>query len=245
MLTDFTRIAAETRINLAVIDPTSGEQTEINERGPEVSAEEVEALPRAARLPGRRRQDLRARRQPAARRRAPTSTRAWSRTCARAASPSILDSEGEAMLRRPARRRLGGDPERARGRGAGRAGVRGRAATSPTAWPSWSSWAPTRRSITRPDGCVAVVGEGAERRFLEVSHRAAGAGLRGRLGRRLPRRLRRRPLRRPRAGGLPRLRGRLRRRVDPALRRRHRRPRPGRADPPGVEVQALEVPAEV
>ncbi|HYG96268.1 MAG TPA: PfkB family carbohydrate kinase, partial [Solirubrobacterales bacterium] len=44
VLTDFTRIAAETRINLAVIDPTSGEQTEINERGPAVSAEEVQRL---------------------------------------------------------------------------------------------------------------------------------------------------------------------------------------------------------
>ena len=42
VLTDFTRIAGETRINLAVIDPTSGEQTEINERGPAVSPEEVE-----------------------------------------------------------------------------------------------------------------------------------------------------------------------------------------------------------
>ncbi len=41
VLTDFTRIAAETRINMAVIDPTSGEQTEINERGPAVSPEEV------------------------------------------------------------------------------------------------------------------------------------------------------------------------------------------------------------
>ena len=44
VLTDFTRIAAETRINLAVIDPTSGEQTEINERGPAVSPEEVKKL---------------------------------------------------------------------------------------------------------------------------------------------------------------------------------------------------------
>ena len=34
MLTDFTRIAGETRIDLAVINPTSGEQTEINERRP-------------------------------------------------------------------------------------------------------------------------------------------------------------------------------------------------------------------
>src|SRR6266516_547546 len=44
VLTDFTRIAGETRINLSVVDPTSGEQTEINERGPAVSAEEVEAF---------------------------------------------------------------------------------------------------------------------------------------------------------------------------------------------------------
>ena len=44
VLTDFTPIAGETRTNLAVIDPTSGEQTEINERGPEVTAEEVETF---------------------------------------------------------------------------------------------------------------------------------------------------------------------------------------------------------
>jgi len=42
VLNDFTRIGDESRTNLAVIDPTSGEQTEINERGPTVSAEEVE-----------------------------------------------------------------------------------------------------------------------------------------------------------------------------------------------------------
>ncbi|MGZ8665832.1 MAG: 1-phosphofructokinase family hexose kinase, partial [Solirubrobacterales bacterium] len=44
VLTDFIPITAETRINLAVIDPTSGEQTEINERGPEVSAAEIGAF---------------------------------------------------------------------------------------------------------------------------------------------------------------------------------------------------------
>jgi 1-phosphofructokinase family hexose kinase len=42
ILTDFTWIAGESRTNLAVIDPTTGEQTEINERGPEVSAEELD-----------------------------------------------------------------------------------------------------------------------------------------------------------------------------------------------------------
>ena len=42
ILNDFTRIEGESRTNLAVIDPTSGEQTEINERGPEVTPEEVD-----------------------------------------------------------------------------------------------------------------------------------------------------------------------------------------------------------
>jgi 1-phosphofructokinase/tagatose 6-phosphate kinase len=46
VLSDFVRIAAETRTNLAVIDPTSGEQTEINERGPEVTDAEVDAFAR-------------------------------------------------------------------------------------------------------------------------------------------------------------------------------------------------------
>jgi 1-phosphofructokinase/tagatose 6-phosphate kinase len=42
ILTDFTWISGESRTNLAVIDPTNGEQTEINERGPDVSGEELE-----------------------------------------------------------------------------------------------------------------------------------------------------------------------------------------------------------
>jgi 1-phosphofructokinase family hexose kinase len=44
ILADLTRIAEESRINIAVIDPTSGEQTEINERGPEVSVQEADAF---------------------------------------------------------------------------------------------------------------------------------------------------------------------------------------------------------
>jgi 1-phosphofructokinase/tagatose 6-phosphate kinase len=42
ILNDFTRIEGESRTNLSVVDPTSGEQTEINERGPRVSAEEID-----------------------------------------------------------------------------------------------------------------------------------------------------------------------------------------------------------
>jgi 1-phosphofructokinase family hexose kinase len=42
ILNDFVRIKEESRMSTAVVDPTSGEQTEINERGPEVSAAELE-----------------------------------------------------------------------------------------------------------------------------------------------------------------------------------------------------------
>jgi 1-phosphofructokinase len=42
ILNDFVRIREESRTNTAVYDPTNGETTEINERGPAVSAKEVE-----------------------------------------------------------------------------------------------------------------------------------------------------------------------------------------------------------
>jgi len=42
ILNDFVRICEESRTNTSVLDPTSGEQTEINERGPSVSEREVE-----------------------------------------------------------------------------------------------------------------------------------------------------------------------------------------------------------
>jgi len=42
ILNDFVRIREESRTNTSVLDPTSGQQTEINERGPSVSEREVE-----------------------------------------------------------------------------------------------------------------------------------------------------------------------------------------------------------
>jgi 1-phosphofructokinase family hexose kinase len=42
ILNDFVRIVDESRTNTAVLDPTTGLQTEINERGPSVSAQELE-----------------------------------------------------------------------------------------------------------------------------------------------------------------------------------------------------------
>lgn len=166
VLTDFTRIAAETRINLAVIDPTSGEQTEINERGPAVSPEEVEAFVRrvgyladgaklcvlAGTLPPGAGDDLYAR---------------LVKDLSERGLPVVLDAEGSAMLaglragasvvtpnEREAEELVGqefadrddliqGLSELVR-LGAGEA------------------------AITRPDGCVAVIGSGSEQRFLEV-----------------------------------------------------------------------------
>src|SRR5947209_6710394 len=42
ILTDFVRIREESRTNTAVLDPTTGLHTEINERGPSISAHELE-----------------------------------------------------------------------------------------------------------------------------------------------------------------------------------------------------------
>src|SRR6266516_4836816 len=41
-LNDFVRIREDSRTNTSVLDPTTGEQTEINERGPAVSRHEIE-----------------------------------------------------------------------------------------------------------------------------------------------------------------------------------------------------------
>src|ERR671935_970647 len=42
VLSDFVRIREESRTNTALIDPTTGEQTEINERGPKVNEQEID-----------------------------------------------------------------------------------------------------------------------------------------------------------------------------------------------------------
>ena len=122
---------------------------------------------RADRLPGRRREDLRARRLAAARRRR-RPLRAPDR---RPAPP---------RRRRRARRRGRGDAGRACApapRWSPRTSARPRswsARSSPTAPTSPPGLAELVRlgageaAITRPEGCVAAVGEGAERRLLEV-----------------------------------------------------------------------------
>ena len=166
VLSDFTRIAAETRINLAVIDPTSGDQTEINERGPAVSPEEVKRLFErigylssgakicvlAGSLPPGAGDDLYAR---------------LIADLSRRGVAVVLDAEGEAMLEgvragasmvtpneREAEELVGQEFSDRSDLAAGlkelvRLGA-------------------LEAAITRPEGCVAAVGEGASRRLLEV-----------------------------------------------------------------------------
>jgi 1-phosphofructokinase family hexose kinase len=166
VLTDFTRIAAETRINLAVIDPTSGEQTEINERGPAVSPEEVKRLFErigylaggakicvlAGSLPPGAGDDLYAR---------------LVEDLSRRGVPVVLDAEGEAML---AGVRAGASMVTPNEREAEELvgqefADRGDLAQGLLELVRLGA---SEAAITRPDGCVATVGEGGSRRLLEV-----------------------------------------------------------------------------
>jgi len=166
VLTDFTRIAAETRINLAVIDPTSGEQTEINERGPAVSPEEVEVFfERVAYLAGGAKICVLAGTLP------PGAgddlyARLVKDLCGRGIVV-VLDAEGEAML---AGLRAGASVVTPNEREAEEL-VGQEFADRDDLVQGLSELVrlgAVEAAITRPDGCVAVVGEGAERRFLEV-----------------------------------------------------------------------------
>lgn len=170
ILTDFTWIAGETRINMAVVDPTTGEQTEINERGPAVSPEEVERFVERLRylsdgaricvlagtLPPGAPEDLYGRLVEDLLERGVTV---------------LLDAEGEPMLaglragasvvtpnEREAEELVGqefGDRDEF---------VHGLS--------ELTRLGAREAAITRPDGCVAVVGEGAGRRVLEVRTRS-------------------------------------------------------------------------
>lgn len=166
VLTDFTRIAAETRINLAVIDPTSGDQTEINERGPAVSPVEVKKLfERIAYLTGGAKVCVLAGSLPPG-----AGDDLYARLVAdlaRRGVAVVLDAEGEAMLEgiragasmvtpneREAEELVGQEfGDRADFAHGLRELVRLGAAEA---------------VITRHDGCVAAIGEGQERRLLEV-----------------------------------------------------------------------------
>jgi 1-phosphofructokinase/tagatose 6-phosphate kinase len=166
ILNDFIRIEGESRTNLAVIDPTTGMQTEINERGSEIGEGEVERLVErllylargasicvlAGSLPPGVDPDLYARMI--------TELRALGVI-------TVLDTDGE-----PMRIGLRGEPnvvapneseaEEAVGH---EFNDRDDLALGLT---SLVEMGAQEAILTRPDGCVAVVGEGAERGWYEA-----------------------------------------------------------------------------
>jgi 1-phosphofructokinase family hexose kinase len=166
VLTDFTRIAAETRINLAVIDPTSGEQTEINERGPAVSPEEVKRLfDRIAYLAGGARICVLAGSVPPG---AGDDLYALLiDDLTRRGIAVVLDAEGEAMLAgvRAGASMVTPNEAEAEELVGQEFADRGDLAQGLLELVRLGAG---EAAITRPDGCVAAVGEGNSRRLLEV-----------------------------------------------------------------------------
>jgi 1-phosphofructokinase family hexose kinase len=170
VLTDFVRVAGETRVNVAVLDPTSGEQTEINERGPAVSAEEVERFAArlsylaggaricvlAGTLPPGAGEDLYAR---------------LVRDLGELGVPVVLDAEGEPML---AAIRAGAGVVTPNEREAEELVGQEFADRSDLmhGLSELLRLGAGEAVITRPDGCVAVVSEeNSDRRFVEVRTR--------------------------------------------------------------------------
>jgi len=166
LLTDFIRISGETRNNLAVIDPTSGEQTEISERGPTVHPEEIERfVERIEYLAGGAKICVLAGSLPPG---VENEFYAQLVTAMRSRGiPVLLDSEGDAMS----------------------AGMRaGPRMITPNKLEAEElvghefesreelfevlrelvALGPSEAAITLPDGCVAIVGQGIEQRMLEV-----------------------------------------------------------------------------
>ena len=221
ILNDFVRIREESRTNTAVHDPTTGQQTEINERGPAVTEREIELFrDKLMYLAGGAELVVFAGSLP--RGVEPDLYYDLIRTVAKAGITTVVDTDGE-----PLRHAVRAEPHvispnileaeelvghefnddedmviavrEMRGLGA-------REAIMTTA----------RRLLRERPG-------GRRAHALPRAHRAARDGGHGRRGGRLPRGLRRRALRRRRSRGVPAPGGRVRRRVDPAAGRGSRR----------------------
>ncbi len=166
LLTDFIRTAEETRFNLALVDPTTGEQTEVNERGPRVSPEELDAfIERLDYLAGGASLCVLAGSLPPG-----IDMEFYARlveALKRAGLPVLLDSEGEAMS---AGMRAGPDmitPNQLEAEE-----LVGHEFESRSEMFSVLSelveMGPSEAAITLPEGCVAIIGEGQDQRVLEA-----------------------------------------------------------------------------
>ena len=223
VLSDFVRMREESRTNTAVIDPTTGEQTEINERGPKVSEQEVELFVDkllylakgasmcvfAGSLPRDVDTDIYAK---------------LIRELRRLGVETVVDTDGD-----PLRRAVRAEPDVISPNVLEAEELVGHEFADATDWAiavgEMCDLGARSAIMTMDDGCVARMApekDVAEHRILPGDDRLAGARAARdrRLGRRVPGRLRRRPLHGPHERRVPRLRRRLRRRVHPAPRRR-------------------------
>ena len=166
LLTDFIRISEETRFNLALVDPTTGEQTEVNERGPRVSPDELDSfIERLNYLAGGAKLCVLAGSLPPG-----IDGEFYARVVdalKKSGLPVLLDSEGEAMSagmrafpdmitpnKLEAEELVGHEFE-------SRAEMFGVLA-------ELVEMGPAEAVITLPEGCVAIVGEGSRQRILEA-----------------------------------------------------------------------------
>ncbi|MBN8867946.1 MAG: 1-phosphofructokinase family hexose kinase [Solirubrobacterales bacterium] len=166
LLTDFIRIEEETRFNLALVDPTSGEQTEVNERGPKVSPDELETfIQRLDYLAGGAKLCVLAGSLPPG-----VDAEFYARvveTMKQRGLPVLLDSEGEAMS---AGMRAGPDmitPNKLEAEELVGHEFESREEMFGVLQ-ELVDMGPAEAAITLPEGCVAIVGEGGEQRILEA-----------------------------------------------------------------------------
>ncbi len=227
ILNDFVRIRDESRTNTSVLDPTNGEQTEVNERGPAVSEQEVELfrdkllyLARGAAivvlagsLPRGVSSELYAE---------------LIRELQKVGVTTVIDTDGDPLLHA-----VRAEPDVVSPNVLEAEELVGHEFASEEerllAVREIVALGPHEAIMTMGDGCVADVLIDGKSSPAPRPHRAARAGRQAWLGRRVPRRLRRRPLRGSRARPVPALRRRLRRGVHRAARRRADRPQGGPA----------------
>ena len=243
ILNDFVRIREESRTNTSVLDPTTGEQTEINERGPSVSTREVELfrdkllyLARGAAivvfagsLPRGVEPDIYA---------------SLIRDLERLDVLTVVDADGE-----PLRQAVRAEPdvvspnvleaEELVGHEFSGEEERSLAVTEITAL------GPREAIMTLPDGCFAQVHRRRPAPAQARDHRAARAGRQERLRRRLPGRLPGGALRRPRARPVPALWRGLRSGVHARLGAGLIDSREARRLMGDVELTVIDLPAEV
>ena len=220
------RIEGESRTSTAVVDPTGGTYTEINEWGPAVRPEELETLLEkldyltqgaelvvfAGSLPRDVADDFYAE---------------AIHDLARRHIPAVLDCEGE-----PLRLGVEAEPFLVSPNQREAEALVGQEFHDDEdfrlALDRIAELGARNVLITTETGCVALLREEREAAAVPGRRAARRAGLGGRRGRRAARRLPRRAPRRPLAGGVAARRGRRGRGVDARGRRRPLRPAPGR-----------------